>query len=368
MGFYFRKSKSFGPIRLNFSKSGIGVSTGVKGARLIFSPNGTYVHLGRHGIYYKKKISNNSTHQSQITKSNHFQEELTFDKNSIETTNFDNLTDIGSQQFIDEFNTKNNKISFAPILSIISGLLFIFIFIYLIKTNPIPNQGTNNANYYDIGKINWIDALILSVFGIVSILSIIKVRKYDFNRKCVEIYYELDEASSELYNQLMKGFESFTRVQRKWQILKTEGTYRSKYHGGTQELINRVDIKSVSTHKLPSRFLITNAIVPYISLKNLDLYFFPERIILIRGKKIAAVMYKSINIDFNDSLFIEHGNVPSDTQVVDYTWQFVNKSGGPDRRFNNNRKLPVCKYSYYSFNLSKTLKIISPKLCINSVV
>jgi hypothetical protein len=228
MGFYFRKSKSFGPIRLNFSKSGIGVSTGVKGARLIFSPNGTYVHLGRHGIYYKKKISNNSTHQSQITKSNHFQEELTFDKNSIETTNFDNLTDIGSQQFIDEFNTKNNKISFAPILSIISGLLFIFIFIYLIKTNPIPNQGINNANYYDIGKINWIDALILSVFGIVSILSIIKVRKYDFNRKCVEIYYELDEASSELYNQLMKGFESFTRVQRKWQILKTEGTYRSK--------------------------------------------------------------------------------------------------------------------------------------------
>lgn len=365
MGFYFRKSKSFGPIRLNFSKSGIGVSTGVKGARLIFSPNGTYVHLGRQGIYYKKKISNYSTHQSQINKSVHFQEELTFDENIIETTNFDNLTDNDSQQFIDEFNTKNNKISFAPILSVVSGLLFIFIFVYLIKSHQIPSQEINYTNYYNIGKINWVDVLILSVFGIVSILSIIRVRKYDFKRKCVEIYYELDETSNKLYNQFIKGFESFTMVQKKWQIPNTEGTSRSKYHGGAQRLINRVDIKNICTHKLPTRFLITNAIVPYISLVNIDLYFFPERIILKKGKKIAAVMYSSINIDFYNSRFIENQNVPSDAQVVDYTWQFVNKSGGPDRRFNNNRKLPICEYSYYSFQTEEGFNevISTSKLC-----
>lgn len=55
MGFYFRKSKSFGPIRLNFSKSGIGFSTGVKGARMSFGPKGTYVNLGANGAYYRKK-------------------------------------------------------------------------------------------------------------------------------------------------------------------------------------------------------------------------------------------------------------------------------------------------------------------------
>lgn len=61
MGFYFRKSKSFGPIRLNMSKSGLGVSTGVKGARLSFGPRGTYVNLGRNGIYYRKKIGGSSS-------------------------------------------------------------------------------------------------------------------------------------------------------------------------------------------------------------------------------------------------------------------------------------------------------------------
>lgn len=33
MGFSFRRSSSFGPFRLNFSKSAIGASVGVKGAR-----------------------------------------------------------------------------------------------------------------------------------------------------------------------------------------------------------------------------------------------------------------------------------------------------------------------------------------------
>jgi hypothetical protein len=48
--------------------------------------------------------------------------------------------------------------------------------------------------------------------------------------------------------------------------------------------------------------------------------------------------------------FIEHETVPSDARVVDRTWQFVNKKGGPDLRFKNNRELPVCAYN--QFNLS----------------
>ena len=65
MGFYFRKSKSVGPFRLNFSKSGIGLSTGVKGARLSFGPRGTYVNVGRNGIYYRKKIGGTASHNNR---------------------------------------------------------------------------------------------------------------------------------------------------------------------------------------------------------------------------------------------------------------------------------------------------------------
>ena len=57
MGLYLRKSLRAGPIRLNLSKSGLGISAGVKGARIGVSPRGTYVHAGRRGLYYRKHLS-----------------------------------------------------------------------------------------------------------------------------------------------------------------------------------------------------------------------------------------------------------------------------------------------------------------------
>jgi len=58
MPFYIRKSFSAGPIRLNLSKSGVGTSIGVKGARIgIGGPRGKYIHAGRHGLYYRKQLS-----------------------------------------------------------------------------------------------------------------------------------------------------------------------------------------------------------------------------------------------------------------------------------------------------------------------
>ena len=57
MGWYIRKSKKVGPLRINLSKSGIGVSTGIKGLRISKGPKGTYLNAGRGGIYYRKKIS-----------------------------------------------------------------------------------------------------------------------------------------------------------------------------------------------------------------------------------------------------------------------------------------------------------------------
>ncbi|MGW2217782.1 hypothetical protein ACWCSD_22560 [Nonomuraea sp. NPDC001684] len=42
--------------------------------------------------------------------------------------------------------------------------------------------------------------------------------------------------------------------------------------------------------------------------------------------------------------FIEAGPVPRDGTVVDSTWRYVNVNGGPDRRFNNNARLPVLLY------------------------
>ena len=57
MGFYLRKSFRAGPIRFNLSKSGIGASLGVTGARVGLTSQGrAYVHGGRGGVYYRKSL------------------------------------------------------------------------------------------------------------------------------------------------------------------------------------------------------------------------------------------------------------------------------------------------------------------------
>jgi hypothetical protein len=58
MGIFFRKSKKIGPMRLNFSKSGLGASIGVKGARIgkQAGRKGLYARGGRKGVYARKKL------------------------------------------------------------------------------------------------------------------------------------------------------------------------------------------------------------------------------------------------------------------------------------------------------------------------
>ncbi len=57
MGFYLRKSFRLGPLRLNLSRSGVGLSAGVPGGRLGVSAKGhAYVHAGHGGLYYRRDL------------------------------------------------------------------------------------------------------------------------------------------------------------------------------------------------------------------------------------------------------------------------------------------------------------------------
>ncbi|MBI3989089.1 MAG: DUF4236 domain-containing protein [candidate division NC10 bacterium] len=56
MGLYLRKAFRFGPVRVNLSKSGVGVSLGVKGLRIGTGPRGAYLHAGRGGLYFRKSL------------------------------------------------------------------------------------------------------------------------------------------------------------------------------------------------------------------------------------------------------------------------------------------------------------------------
>ena len=58
MGFSFFKSKKILPgVRLNVSKGGLGISVGVKDARVSFGPKGTQVSASAGPLRFRQKIS-----------------------------------------------------------------------------------------------------------------------------------------------------------------------------------------------------------------------------------------------------------------------------------------------------------------------
>src|SRR5688572_16484223 len=64
MGVFLRKSFGAGPLRFNISKSGIGLSAGVKGLRVGVGPRGAAISGGRKGIYFRKSLSSGSRRSS----------------------------------------------------------------------------------------------------------------------------------------------------------------------------------------------------------------------------------------------------------------------------------------------------------------
>lgn len=70
MGFRYRKSINFGPVRINLSKSGIGWSVGVKGARFTKKASGGYrttVGVPGTGVSYVKDYSGKQTNPAKRT-------------------------------------------------------------------------------------------------------------------------------------------------------------------------------------------------------------------------------------------------------------------------------------------------------------
>src|SRR5207248_1787050 len=112
-------------------------------------------------------------------------------------------------------------------------------------------------------------------------------------------------------------------------------------NAGARQLISR---KSASLSYSAPSVIRTNVNVPRIVGGRQSVYFFPDIVLITEGNHAGAVTYEELGIHWSTTVFIESDGVPLDSKVVGQTWRFVNKNGGPDRRFNNNRQIPQVLY------------------------
>ena len=322
--FYIRKSVTAGPFRFNFSKSGVGVSVGVKGLRIGTGPRGHYIHAGRGGLYYRATLGNaGRARQSAISPRQSPLPQATFDNDDVAMIEIDSgdvmhMRDASFSELLNEINSKASQTRMSVAFSLTA--LIIGVTAGLATGGPGLFLCAVALPAGAIGK--WLDSY----------------------RRTTVLYYDLEGDAEIAYGRLAEGFDGLIGCAAKWHIAAggaVQGLTAWKRNAGASYLVNRK--ATTLAYDLPA-VVKSNVTPPALHVGKQVMFFMPDIVLVQDGNRIGAVNYADLNVRWQDSRFIETERVPSDTRIVDHTWKHPNKSGGPDRRFRDNRQLPICLY------------------------
>jgi hypothetical protein len=331
MGLFFRKSVSLGPLRLNFSKSGVGASVGMKGARLSFTPRGTYVNMGAHGIYYRKRIDSVEPRE-QRGKPEYFEDTTERKaealKGVIRTADSGQLVDSTSEEMLSEINRNAALRAKAPFVWSI-GILAIIALIALLQSQ----FGERAAGF----------SVAAGVLGVLTTVVVaMPTAKRDSIRRTTPLFYELDDFAQGRFSRLTESCRSLGQTRRLWRVQSTQPNWDWKHHAGASSLITR---QPARVCQMRPTHIATNVEIWGLDCGTIKLFFFPDWLFVFQGGVYGAVSYDTLSVECSNTQFIEDGTVPSDSAVKGYTWQYVRRDGGPDLRFTNNRQLPIAIYA-----------------------
>jgi hypothetical protein len=316
MGLFFRKSINFGLFRINLSKSGIGVSAGVKGARISTGSRGTYINLGRNGVYYRQKMNSawKNTHTDPANE-NTYQADS---PSGVKNFGNDEMIDSSKESTLERINSQAEKTIFTPFAVIVAVVWVIVVFGLLTNASSSPN----NDN----------EKLILSLITLLTLPGSISLvwltYRYDQHRRTVPLIYEIDDPARKDFLRISQACEAISKSYQIWCMSHQET------HWGIAQI----------SKKLP-RYISTNIDVWSINSPRLILSFFPDQLLVRINEKYESIAYQDLTFHFHPSSpTVLSGNPPPDAEVVNRIWLYSRKDGGPDLRYKHNPLLPVVRY------------------------
>jgi hypothetical protein len=348
-------------MRLNFSKSGIGVSAGVKGARISAGPRGTYVHAGAGSFYYRQRIGGSSVRTSAPRTVSRQQqvvwqhvEPAVPGQYRIESADVNRLVETTNAELLEQINSAARQTRYAPFAALAtlaaSPLAFFIVAVIMgvLVALGLPEDDTTKA----VGA-----ALALLAAFAVFVIGVIfswRVHKGDELKRTTPLFYELEQDALERFNAIQQACGALAQSAQIWRVQSKQPTFDWKRNAGASNLITR---QTVSAGRVAPPYIATNVDVFGIRLNDSILFLMPDFVFVRQNNRYGAVSYDALSVSFAPTRFIEDAGVPRDAQVVGHTWLYVNKNGGPDRRFSNNRQIPIAQYGLLEIRSSTGLNI-----------
>ncbi|HKP74764.1 MAG TPA: DUF4236 domain-containing protein, partial [Longimicrobiaceae bacterium] len=315
MGFYIRKSVSAGPFRFTFSNSGISASAGIRGLRVGTGPRGSYVRVGAGGLSYRMSLPSGTPRPAPPPRPAGWnpQPALT----PVASGDVLQMVDVSSAALLDEINARQRRMRLGPPVLIATVIVV-----------AVALAG---------------DATVLSALAaLAGALATVAAYQRDAAVRAVVLMYDLEPAAEAAYEALHQAFAGMAASHMVWNVQASGAVTDWKRNAGASTHVARNPVRP-SAGAPP--VIKTNIAMPVLPAGGQTLYFFPDRVLVFGPGGVGAVPYDRLRAETAHGRFIEEGAVPRDARIVDHTWRYVNKSGGPDRRFRDNYQIPVALYN-----------------------
>lgn len=340
MGVSFAKSVKFGAVRFNFSGGGIGMSVGIPGLRIGTGPRGAYIGGGMAGFRYRKSLGPGSKKASSTVQPalapGHYSETAP-QPNIIATVEHEaktvlELTDSTSDSLIQSINEQRQKTALWPFVAATLVLLLMMLKGVSSQWPELVMPGLIVLSIAFVGWVHWRDKM----------------------RKLTVLFFEPDEATTTQFESISRAAQSAASSRRLQAVAATSKYSDTKYSAGASSGL-KLTKASCSTGQAPG--VLANIDVPILQARKITLAFYPDRILAFQGTTVGAIDYSELRSSNSPVTFVENGSVPADATVTGKTWQYVNKKGGPDKRFKNNRELPLCRYNELRLTTNRGLDV-----------
>ncbi len=319
----FRKRVTIFPwFTLNISKSWVSSTIWIKGFNVNFNKHGQYLNVWLPGTWiydrikiWWKKIWNVDFDEVSSTD---FNKELAHEIKSLEIWKMsDDIWEQIKQDIKDSFKQRKilkNEISIIQIKFLFLVLLYL-LWGFLHKWY---------SQYYLESK--WM------------LVELKWVEKDSY----VKLDVKFDDRSKEIYCRLIASFKELITCKKIWDITSTQDNDWVKDRSWANKILKRkkTSIYLSSLDEIQTEW----ETLKFVNKNGGDIFLYPSHVVINYGKKIDIFDIRKLQISYFPDRIIEEEKVPSDTRIIDHTWRYVNKSEWPDKRYSNNKKIPIVEY------------------------
>ena len=163
----------------------------------------------------------------------------------------------------------------------------------------------------------------------------------------IDADFGLHEAAQAAFREVVAAFKEIAACARLWDVTSSRHQDRRATRSSVSTVVERAPV-AFSVSDADDVIQTSESILRLGNANGPDVLVYPAFILLRSARDLAFVDLREVDVQFAGIRFNEDEAVPQDSQVVGHNWLKANKDGSPDRRFANNRQIPVALYGELS--------------------